>query len=34
MGNWRYLLFATYQTENYDENGYTFYSEIDVVEQK
>jgi hypothetical protein len=34
MGNWRYLLLATYQTEHYDIDGYTFYSEIDVFEQK
>jgi hypothetical protein len=34
MGHWRYLLFATFQTENIDVDGYTFYSEIDVVEQK
>ncbi|HEX2999411.1 MAG TPA: hypothetical protein VHR86_04155, partial [Armatimonadota bacterium] len=33
IGNYRYLLFDIYQTENSDSFGNTFYSEIDVIEQ-
>jgi hypothetical protein len=31
LGRYRYLLFDCYVTELYDNNGNTFYSEIDVV---
>ena len=31
LGNYRYLLFDCYVTETADENGNTFYSEVDVL---
>jgi hypothetical protein len=31
LGRYRYLLFDCYVTELYDNNGNTFYSEIDVL---
>ena len=31
LGNYRYLLFDCYVTELYNNNGNTFYSEIDVI---
>jgi hypothetical protein len=34
IGNYRYLLFLAFPTETHDAQGHTFYSEIDVVEQK
>jgi hypothetical protein len=33
LGKYRYLLFDCYVTELYDNNGNTFYSEIDVIER-
>jgi hypothetical protein len=34
LGKYRYLLFDVSSTENDDDFGNTFYSEIDVIEQK
>jgi hypothetical protein len=34
LGKYRYLLFRTDPTEEDDDNGNTFYSEIAVIEQK
>jgi len=33
LGKYRYLLFDCYMTELYDNEGNTFYSEIDVIER-
>jgi hypothetical protein len=34
IGGFRYLLFLAFPTETHDPQGHTFFSEVDVVEQK
>jgi len=34
LGKYRYLLFDCYATENSDDWGNTFYSEVDVLAKK